>query len=300
MGVDAPWYWTTYAPGYQTGPGNEGFFIRGFVQEFSEWGANQHKFDCDIELDPDVHLGKVQSIGKQCGTFEIGSPGSPSMPGAYIAMLSVMEEDSGDAMVDWEIEIAKIASDVIHPEVIETVKQEIEKYRDLIDAELEEVLEDYENEVIDIAIHAAEILVEAIVHIVASASTAVVVAAVVALAVAIITAVINDSEDDLYVLMHSSLFYTQPLTSNGLAEIHKLAGHKHPDGSYRLQPQSKVFYGIPGHNFAAAFDGSEKSAFAGISSTSTPNCGNVVKSAGLWVRPNTNRIRFHLCSPCDS
>jgi hypothetical protein len=244
----------------QSGPGNEEFHIRGFVQEFSSGGGAQARFHEQAELnpsglDPGEKKYPTKTFNRNCGTFKIGAPAVPSTPRTYIALLSVMEEDGGGALADWQSEISKIAEDLIRPEVTEEVAKLLADYRDLIEDELEKALDEYQDEMVEMAIQMANSIADAVVAIVANASSAFVVGSVVAVAAAIIAAVIADSDDDFYAPLHVSSFFSLTLPSNDVRYIESLSGQQLSDGTYRLKTLSKRYYGIPGYKYAGSFDG---------------------------------------------
>ena len=167
----------------QWGPGAEEFHIAGFVQENFPISAGKTgkrvKFKHYAELDPDGP--RDENLGST-HTFHLNNPDQPEWPRSYTTVITIMEEDGGDDLAEWESDIWQISNDMLHGQIADMVGDYLEEYKD---------------ELIKQGIHMGAEAVQLIANLATSTAGAIV-GMVGAAAAMIISSIILDMEDDFY------------------------------------------------------------------------------------------------------
>jgi hypothetical protein len=224
----------------QNGPGTEEFHVAGFVQESfpassTEAGSQQKFGPFYAELDPD---GPRTKNLPHSAAFYLNQPGSLEWPRAYTVVISVLEEDDGGSLNDWESSVWDVAQQAASGEI----GQEI---RDFI----EEKFEDYVGDNIGQLINAGGQLAQEIVSL-ASSITGGIIGMVVMAAALVISDIISGMSDDYY----GTEAFVLVLPTNITDFVHSLPGQHIADG-FQLDTESLEFRGYTSWPEAAIFDG---------------------------------------------
>lgn len=241
----------------QSGPGDEEFYLRGFVQQFTPNGVQQKKIRASTTLDPGDD--EFEAFNKR---YTFDSPGVypyPWTPRTHVALISIMEKDGGDNMAQWMADVSKIAEEAISDAVKDAVNDLLEELENELTEAIEEALAGLQDDIIDAAKEAAAELAEDIasrvLDFLEEAATLAVVAVIVTAIVCIGKLIASGLEDDLY-----TPFFDDPLFALTIPTMHEdyiesLKGHVHAGNSYRIAPQSIEYHGVPDGNYAGAWDG---------------------------------------------
>jgi len=218
----------------QTGPGSEEFHLAGFVQEsFATGSGKQVRFGPHYAvLDPD---GPREKKFGHRATFHLNNPDQPEWPRSYAVVITIMEEDAGDEIADWQKELWKVADDILSSEIADMVSAYLEEYRD---------------ELIGKGISWAGQTVQ-VASMIASETSAAIGGTIAAAAAMVIAAVVAGMDDDYYGTQAAVLVLPTNLTDY----VKGLAGQPRADGGFRLEGEKMRFYGYTSYPSAAAFDG---------------------------------------------
>lgn len=225
----------------QSGPGAEEFYVSGVVQEIIPGSvAAQHLLETVFaELDPD---GTKHEDFLDTYAFHLNNPTPVDWPRSYLAFLSVLEVDDGDALSSWQSEIQKIADTIIHLPWEELVEDYIQQNK-------EEIAED----LLENGIESLDIIIEIISTLASPAGF--IAAMIAAIATYVVFAVTEGAPDDFY----GTGTFVFPLGSNALDDVlADLPGTMLPDGSYHMPlwgVPDNWFYGEPCWPSASGFDG---------------------------------------------
>jgi hypothetical protein len=224
----------------QNGPGSEQFHVAGFVQETfpissAELGQQKKFGPTFAELDID---GPRSKSLLQAEDFYLNQPGTPEWPRSYTVVISVLEEDDGGSLNDWESSVWDVAQQAASGEI----GQEISNY-------LEEKFKDYVGDNIGQLINAGGQLAQEIVSL-ASSITGGIIGTVVMAAALVISDIISGMSDDYY----GTEAFVLVLPTNITDYVHTLPG-QHIAGGFQLDTESLEFRGYTSWPEAALFDG---------------------------------------------
>ena len=218
----------------QTGPGSEEFHLAGFVQEsFATGSGKQVRFGPHYAvLDPDGP--RTKKFGHRA-TFHLNNPDQPEWPRSYTVVITLMEEDAGTEIADWQKELWGVADDILSSEIADMVSSYLEEYQD-------QLIE----EGISAAGHIAQFA-----SMIAGETSAAIGGMVAAAAAMVIAAVVAGMDDDYYGTEVAVLVLPTNLTDY----VKGLAGQPSADGGFKLKGEEMRFYGYTSYPSAAAFDG---------------------------------------------
>lgn len=224
----------------QTGGGSEEFHVAGFVQESfpasSAQPSGQKKFGPFFaELHPDGPRTKSLS---HSSSFFLDKPDAPEWPRAYTVVISVLEEDDGGSLNEWESNVWDIAQEAVSGEV----NQVIRDY-------LEEKFKDYVGDNIGQIIQSGGQIAQTIASLIGTATSAIV-GMIVAAAALVIADIISGMEDDYY----GTEVFVFVLPTNITDYVKSLPGQAIA-GGYQLDTEALEFKGYTSWPEAAAFDG---------------------------------------------
>ena len=121
----------------QDGSGTEEFHVAGFVQETfgpsSPLSGEQQKFGpFYVAIDPNGPLrrGLAQTL-----PFYLSPPGTPEWPRIFTVVISVLEEDDGGTVSDWQSNLWTVAQSAASGEIGQAL-------RDLIEEEFKDYVSD--------------------------------------------------------------------------------------------------------------------------------------------------------------
>ncbi|GGP76607.1 hypothetical protein [Saccharothrix coeruleofusca] len=220
--------------------GDEEFHLMGFVQEIrplsSPKGTTQAEFATSVTIDPDAKPpSKALHVHED---FALGFPVAPNWPRTYLLVVSVLEEDSGDAIGRWQADMAELSQEVLTPEIDGIIREYLEEK---LDEYLEKNAQQLVNAGIDVASWIAGLV---------GSTAAFVVAWVAAAAAIVISGIIGGMADDYYGTATGVLV----LPTNTAQYVHSLPG-QHDSGAYRLDRRVIEMRGMTQWPYAAAWDG---------------------------------------------
>ena len=224
----------------QVGPGVEEFHVSGFVQEIvanSSEPVEQRFFGPkSFDIDPDGDRTKYW--GSWEGYF-LPKPDVPGWPRAYIGAFSVLEEDDGGSLSEWQSQVAAIAEAMVDGEVSQEVKDFLEEqFKDYIGDNIGQIITQVGSQVAETVL------------LIISETILGVVGAVVAAATFVISAIVSGMGDEFY--------GTQPfvfvLPTNITDYVHSLPGQSIA-GGYRLDAEALDFKGSTSWPEATPYDG---------------------------------------------
>jgi hypothetical protein len=224
----------------QTGGGAEEFHIAGFVQESLPAGSaqagSQEKFGPYFrEIDPDGLRTKWLS---HWSSFSLNKPDSPEWPRAYTVVISVMEEDDGGSLNEWESIVWDVAQEMVNGDV----NQDIRDF-------LQEEFKDFVGDNVDQIIQSGGQIAQTIASLIGSATSAIV-GMIVAAAALVISDIISGMGDDYY----GTEVFVFVLPTNITDFVESLPGQAIA-GGYQLETDNLVFQGYTSWPEAAAWDG---------------------------------------------
>jgi hypothetical protein len=224
----------------QYGGGAEEFHVAGFVQESFPAGSaqsgSQHKFGpFYAKLDPD---GPRWGNLPHSSSFSLSYPDSPDWPRAYTVLISVLEEDDGGSLNEWESSVWDIAHEAVSGEVSQMV-------RDLLEEKFEEYIGDNIGQIIQSGGQLAQFIAALIGEV-----TAAIAGVVVAVAAIVITDIISGMQDDYY----GTKVFVFVLPTNMTDFVHSLPGQP-IYGGYWLDTEGLGFRGPTSWPEATAWDG---------------------------------------------
>ena len=230
----------------QMGGGAEEFYVAGFVQETfpasSSQEGGQNKFGPFFaELHPD---GPRTKKLPHSSTFFLNKPNTKEWPRAYTVVISVIEEDDGGALNDWESSVWNIAEDAIGGEV-----------KQIIEDVLEEQFQEYVGENIGQIIQAGGQIAQLIASLIGTATSAIA-GMIVAAAAFVIADIISGMSDDYY----GTKVFVFVLPTNITDYVKSLPGEP-ITGGYVLDTQRLGFQGSTSWPEATAWDGYVKVSF---------------------------------------
>ncbi len=229
----------------QAGPGNEEFHLSGFVVEHTPQGAVQHGRigPSSFTVDPDDR--SEHPFGKRA-TVWLGTPNQTYWPRTLTAVVSMMEEDSGDWLVEWQQAVDELLHDMLHHAFAADVNAFLtEMQQEIADAQAE---------------LAAELAAETAAYIsalIAATARDVVSAFIAAVAAWIMAFIRTGAGDDFY----GTQVFTLALANNDAARIAdgtageivtsrivasggSFTGAEQPDGSFRMDRTELQFLGL--------------------------------------------------------
>jgi hypothetical protein len=230
----------------QTGGGAEEFHIAGFVQETfpasSAQQGGQHQFGpFYAELDPDgPHTKKLP----HSSSFSLNKPDTPEWPRAYTVVISVLEEDDGGILNEWESSVWNIAQDALGGDV-----------NQIIEEVLEEQFQEFIGDNIGQIIQAGGQIAQTIAALIGTATSAIA-GMIVAAAAFVIADIISGMGDDYY----GTEVFVFVLPTNITDFVKSLPGQP-ITGGYLLDTQSLGFQGSTSWPEATAWDGFVKVSF---------------------------------------
>ncbi len=228
----------------QVGGGAEEFHVAGFVQETfpmssSQVGAQQTFGPYYAKIDPDGPRTKTMAFD---GDFYLNKPNAPEWPRAYTVVISILEEDDGGAVNEWQSSVWTIAQDAASGEVSQVIKEY-----------LEEKFKDYIGENIGQLIQAGGQVAQTIATIIGEVIGGIV-GLIVAAATIVITDIISGMSDDYY----GTEVYVLVLPTNITNYIHTLPGTGSDDTGYQTYKLDDEVLGFAGYSSwpeATAWDG---------------------------------------------
>jgi len=231
----------------QIGPGAEEFHVAGFVQESlpisSAQTGKQSRFGpFYAELDPD---GPTIKDLPHVTSFFLHKPLSAEWPRAYTVVVSIVEEDDGGSLSEWQSDVWTIAEDTASGEISQLVREY-----------LEEQFKEYVGENIGAVVQAGAQLAQIIVSLVSSV-TAGIVGMVVAAAAFVISGIISGMSDDYY----GTEVFVLTLPTNITDYIRTLPGQAMPGGGFRLDTEYLDFRGYTSWPEAGTWDGVVRVSF---------------------------------------
>ena len=243
----------------QYGPGQEEYYVRGFVQELFMDCQDTNPSECRFSTPGrQYEFGADTTAGFDCDnggpyfrclsppvSSEFGSiPDEPAgwrfvltdAPRRLVLTMSMLEEDSGDSVREWGRGFDRLAD----------LGELADLYR-MHQDEIEEFVNENAEEILEYVIDGIQV-----VNSVATAAAGPFAGAVIAVVAIteIVTQIYGDSADDYYGTQATAL----TLSSNQVGEVHKLPGRQ-VGQTYVTDIQSLRFYGSPGVTSAGSFDG---------------------------------------------
>src|SRR5262245_55627122 len=119
--------------------GAEEFHVAGFVQEFVPGDVafigQQFKFGPHYAvLDID---GPREKTINHAGSFFLEKPSAPSWPRVYTVFISVLEEDDGESLSDWQSQLWNVANNLATGEIgqaiLDALQDELKDHLDELD-----------------------------------------------------------------------------------------------------------------------------------------------------------------------
>lgn len=231
----------------QSGPGNEEFHISGFVVEHNPQGAVQHASIGPLwfQIDPDDR--SLHEFGKHA-TVNLGTPNYTYWPRVLTAVISILEEDDGGSLSDWQAALDELLYDLLFNQAGADINAFLREMRDEIKQAQEEL--------------AAEMTAEMISFLLAAiaATAREYVTAFIALVVGWVLAAIKaGAADDFYGTKVLSMFLETSATDriadgtagdlecNGpVVSGGNFTGTVQPDGSFSMDLTEIQFLGLGG------------------------------------------------------
>ena len=224
----------------QNGPGTEEFHVAGFVQETfptSSAELGQQKKFGPVYAELDIDGPRSKSL-LQSEDFFLSNPSEPEWPRVYSVVISVLEEDDGGSLNDWESSLWTVADGLASGEV----GQAIRDY-------LEENFKEYIGDNIGNLIHESAEFAQLLVELIASIESAII-GMVIAAAALVISDIISGMSDDYY----GTEVFVLALPTNVTDYIDSLPGQPTAEG-FQLDTESLEFKGYTSWPEASAFDG---------------------------------------------
>lgn len=221
--------------------GTEEFHITGFVGQIfptsSAMSAKHVMVGPDyMEVDPD---GPRKKALDKSADFFLDSPNTPNWPQAFIGVLSILEEDDGGNLSDWQYAIGKVTADVVNGEVTHLVEDYLEEhFKDYVGDNVETLISQVGN--------VAQLVASLI-----SSTVATVVGLVVAAIGFVVSVVVASNPDDYY----GTEVFALVLPTNFVDYVSSLDGHYTDYGEFRLNDQKLDFVASSTWPTAAAYDG---------------------------------------------
>jgi hypothetical protein len=210
----------------QIGPGAEEFHIAGFVHESLPTSSTQKgtqekfgKFYAELP-DPD---GSHEKQLSHASIFYLNSPSTPEWPRAYTVVISVLEEDDGGSLNDWQATVWAVAKDVISGELGKAIPDWLDEY-------IKEHLGEEWREYVHIGIHAGGEVAQVIGAIIGSVASGIA-GMVIAHAAFVVANIIAGMADDYY----GTEVSTFVLPTNTTEYVHSLPGQVTTDGGFELE-----------------------------------------------------------------
>jgi hypothetical protein len=224
----------------QNGSGAEEFHVAGFVQEsfpISSSELGQQKKFGPVFAQLDIDGPRSKSLA-QAEDFFLSNPSTPEWPRVYSVVISVLEEDDGGSLNDWESSIWTVADEMASGEI----GQAISDY-------LEENFKEYIGDNLGNLIHEGAEFAQMLGSLIAS-TTAGVISMVIAAAALVISDIISGMSDDYY----GTEAFILVLPTNITDYVHSLPGQPIA-GGFQLDSESLEFKGYTSWPEASAFDG---------------------------------------------
>ena len=224
----------------QSGPGTEEFHVAGFVQESfpassTETGEQKKFGPFYAEIDPD---GSRTKDLPHAADFYLSGPSTPEWPRAFSAVISVLEEDDGGSLNEWESTIWTVADAAASGELGQAI-------RDYIEEKFKDFIGDNIGQLINAGGQMAQELVS-----LASSIIGGIIGMVVMAAALVIADIISGMSDDYY----GTEAFVFVLPSNITDYVHTLPGQPMA-GGFKLDTESLEFRGYTSWPEAAQFDG---------------------------------------------
>jgi hypothetical protein len=228
----------------QYGPGGEEFHLAGFIQSSSPSGVgNQYRLGSFAALNDE---GQEHTFGDSVA-FDLPSAGD--FPRAYTLVLSILEEDDGGTIGDWQEVITRAARDALSDEVDAVFKAQL--------AELREQLKDKAT---------AEMWDASIDLLIAAATDDFYSLWLRLIVMAIVNAVEAGLPDDYYGtevvtflmptnradIIHASSAF---VATHSLSPTERLTGQVQENGTLVVRPKYVRFYGLPSWTEAGWYNG---------------------------------------------
>jgi hypothetical protein len=170
--------------------------------------------------------------------YNLPYPDAPNWPRVYTGAISVLEEDDGGSLNDWESELWNIAQQSLSGDIADNVTNYLEeKFKDYLRNNTTELIHD--------TVH----LAQAIATIVASAQAGIA-GLVIAAAALVIADIFSGAADDFYGMQ----VFVFSLPTSAADYIEGLPGEP-LDNGYRLADESLAFRGATSWPEATAWDG---------------------------------------------
>ena len=224
----------------QNGPGTEEFHVAGFVQESfpassTETGEQKGFGPFYAELDPD---GPRTKNLPHAADFYLSDPSTPEWPRTFSVVISILEEDDGGSLNEWESTIWTVADAAASGELGQAIRDYIEeKFKDFIGDNIGQL------------INAGGQMAQELVALITSTIGGII-GMVVAAAALVISDIISGMSDDYY----GTEAFVFVLPTNITDYVHTLAG-QHIAGGFQLDTESLEFRGYTSWPEAALFDG---------------------------------------------
>jgi hypothetical protein len=224
----------------QSGPGAEEFHVAGFVQETfppssAELGGQQKFGPFYAVLDPDGP--KTKSLLHSLPFF-LAKPDAAEWPRIYTAVISVLEEDDGGSVNDWQSSLWETAESALSGATSEAM-------RDLLEEKFKDFVGDNIGELIEAGGQAAQTIASLI-----GSTTSAIVGMVVAAAALVISDIVSGMDDDYY----GTEVFALVLPTNITDFVHTLDGQAMA-GGYKLDTEFLEFKGYTSWPEATAWDG---------------------------------------------
>jgi hypothetical protein len=224
----------------QNGSGSEQFHVAGLVQESlpassGQPGAQSKFGPFFAELDPDGPRSKDLS---QSATFFMNKPSDPEWPRSYTTIISVLEEDDGGSLSEWQSSVWDIANEMASGAVGQAIKDYLQDH-----------FKEYIGDNLGQIIHDGGEFAQMLINLIASTVGAFI-GMVVAAAALVISDIVSGMSDDYY----GTEAFVLVLPTNITDWVDTLPGALVP-GGYRLDTEVLEFRGYTSWPEATAFDG---------------------------------------------
>ncbi len=131
----------------QPGPGDEEYHLRAFIVEHTPVSATAlGSFGAYLpveEGDASRHTLDWRSY-----VHDLGEPITNLWPRLYFVVFSVLEEDSGDSLDDWNEAMAELASEALEGDLADEIEDFLQEIRDALDMATEELKDQLKKELI--------------------------------------------------------------------------------------------------------------------------------------------------------
>lgn len=225
----------------QFGGGAEEFHVAGFVQESFPAGSAQPGVQDRFGpyyavLDPS---GPLAVNLPHSHTFYLNKPTSSEWPRTYSVVISLIEEDDGGSLSEWQSQVWSVADELASG----PVGQEI---RDFLQEEFEDFIGDNIGQILE----SGGQIAQAIINMISGTLSAVV--GMVTAAVALVAAdIVSGMADDYY----GTEVFVFVLPTNITDFVHSLDGYTNAYGVRQLDTESLTFRGYTSWPEATVFDG---------------------------------------------